>query len=147
MSKYGVYWTCHSCSKGFKYTSMFPSKCTQCGAMDGYEFGEVEGSGLTGIFCKVCNRGSAEPVKCPKCGANNAITHRNFRIKRPTTLDDVQELFVAGFVVVVAILFIVVLIASSFDDGINFDNAKPDKMILMPTKKGYRPAPVFDLNN
>ena len=67
------------------------------------------------------------------------------------TFDDIQELGVAILVILVAVCFLLALVASVFDDGVDFgkgfENATPDKMIIVPTNRGYRPAPVFDFND
>jgi len=55
----------------------------------------------------------------------------------------------AGCGILLAVTFVLVAIASMFDDGIDWDKAKPEKVIIMPSGKGkgYKPAPVFDLKN
>ena len=72
-------------------------------------------------------------------------------VKRPMTFNDIQEYGVAILVILFAVCFLLVLIASMFDDGVDFgkgfEKATPDKMIIVPTNRGYRPAPVFDLND
>ncbi len=61
--------------------------------------------------------------------------------------DAFLQYMVAGIVILGAIAFIFAGIASLFDDGIDFSKGAPDEYIIVPTNKGYRPAPVFDFNN
>lgn len=55
----------------------------------------------------------------------------------------------AGIGILAAVAFVLAAIASMFDDGVDWDKAKPEEVIIMPggKGKGYKPAPVFDLKN
>ena len=83
--------------------------------------------------------------------SSNAKTEKTKQEKPSEASESFDDIFfrhmVTGIVILAAILFIVAGIASLFDDGIDFSKGAPDEYIIVPTNKGYRPAPVIDFNN